>query len=105
MPLHPTAIIPNSTYPRWIIAKGRSAGYNAGRGSGAAESGPPGPRGARMQRFSRDDFPMHGESGRRDWIDPTRYSVVQRFFLSRLEHLITLRRSPELYSESWHTTL
>lgn len=58
-----------------------------------------------MQRFSRDDFPMHGESGRRDWIDPTRYSVVQRFFLSRLEHLITLRRSPELYSESWHTTL
>jgi len=58
-----------------------------------------------MQKFSRDDFSMRGDSGRREWIDPTRYSVVQRFFLARLEHLVVLRRTPELYSEAWHTTL
>lgn len=58
-----------------------------------------------MQRFSRDDFSMRGESGRRDWVDPTQYSVVQRFFLSRLEHMVAMRRTPELYSESWHSTL
>ena len=48
---------------------------------------------------------MRGESGRRDWIDPTRYSVVQRFFLARLERLITLRRSPEEFTEHWHSAL
>lgn len=58
-----------------------------------------------MQRFSRDDFPVPGESGRRDWIDPTRYSVIQRFFLARLERLVSLRRSPEQFAEPWHQPL
>jgi len=59
-----------------------------------------------MQRFSRDEFPMRGESGRREWLfDTTRYSVVQRFFLARLDRLVALRRSPELFSETWHSML
>ena len=58
-----------------------------------------------MQRNFRDEFPMRGESGRRDWIDSTQYSVIQRFFLARLEHLVALRRTPELFSESWHLPL
>ena len=33
------------------------------------------------------------------WIDATRYTVVQRFFLMRLEHLIALRRLPSLVVE------
>lgn len=48
---------------------------------------------------------MHGDSGRREWIDPARYSIIQRFFLARLEHLEGLRQNPELHSESWHGML
>src|SRR5579884_2536858 len=59
-----------------------------------------------MQRYSRDDFPMRGDSGRREWLfDTSRYSVVQRFFLARLDRLVALRRTPELYSEPWHSML
>ncbi|HLG50045.1 MAG TPA: hypothetical protein VKY56_00205, partial [Chloroflexota bacterium] len=34
-----------------------------------------------------------------------RYSVVQRFFLARLERLLALRRNPEVFTEPWHASL
>ena len=45
---------------------------------------------------SNDKFPIRQRPGRRDWIDPTRYSVIQRFFLTRLEAFVAARRRPDV---------
>ncbi len=58
-----------------------------------------------MQASPRDNFPIGGDSNGRGWYDPSRYSVVQRFFLARLERMVALNRSPEGRTEPWQTTL
>ena len=58
-----------------------------------------------MDKTSDNGFPMLGEGGRRDWIDARNYSAVQRFFIGRLERLVTMRRNTELHFEAWQTSL
>jgi hypothetical protein len=58
-----------------------------------------------MPTSSNDRFPFRDRPGRRDWIDPTRYNVVQRFFLGRLESLVAARRVPQASLERWQTRL
>lgn len=54
---------------------------------------------------TNDRFSFRDRFGRRDWIDPTRYNVVQRFFLGRLETLVAARRLPETGLERWQSRL
>jgi len=58
-----------------------------------------------MPASPRDDFQIRGDSNDRGWFDSSRYSVVQRFFLIRLERMVELRRSPEARTETWQSTL
>jgi hypothetical protein len=58
-----------------------------------------------MQGSSNESFSLRGGTGRRDWVDTSRYTVVQRFFLARLEHLVALRRSPRPGAERWQRRL
>ena len=50
-------------------------------------------------------FPIRGEAARRDWIDTAHYTVVQRFFLGRLERLVGMRGAPDAHLETWQRTL
>ncbi len=50
-------------------------------------------------------FPMRGDAGRVDWFDTTRYTVVQRFFLGRLERLVAVRNAPDSHLEPWQRVL
>lgn len=52
-----------------------------------------------MSSNANEKFPIRDRLGRRDWIDPTRYNLVQRFFLNRLEALVARRRRPVLELE------
>jgi hypothetical protein len=58
-----------------------------------------------MDAIPNKGFPGRGEAGRREWIDTARYSVVQRFFLGRLERLVALRSAPDSHLEPWQQTL
>lgn len=58
-----------------------------------------------MDAIPNKGFPIRGEGGRRDWIDTARYTVVQRFFLSRLERLVALRSAPDAHLEVWQQAL
>ncbi len=58
-----------------------------------------------MDSMPDKGFHMAGETGRRDWIDAARYTVVQRFFLGRLERLVALRGAPDAHLEPWQATL
>lgn len=58
-----------------------------------------------MTTSANDRFPFRDRLGRREWIDPTRYNVVQRFFLSRLESFVAARRAPGVRLEPWQTRL
>ncbi len=58
-----------------------------------------------MDKTSESGFPIIGEGGRRDWIDARSYSAVQRFFIGRLERLVTMRRNTDLHLEAWQTSL
>ncbi|HUX88877.1 MAG TPA: hypothetical protein VMW65_17870 [Chloroflexota bacterium] len=58
-----------------------------------------------MPMLPRDNFPIRGDSNDHGWFDSSRYSIVQRFFLTRLERMVALRRSPEPRTENWQTTL
>ena len=50
-------------------------------------------------------FPIRGEAGRRDWIDTVHYTVLQRFFLGRLERLVGVRGAPDAHLEGWQQAL
>lgn len=52
-----------------------------------------------MSTSSHDRFSFHDRFHQRDWIDPSRYNVVQRFFLSRLETLVAARRAPDTHHD------
>jgi hypothetical protein len=58
-----------------------------------------------MDSTPEKGFQMPGDTARRDWIDASRYSVVQRFFLGRLERLVALRGAPDAHLEPWQSTL
>ena len=58
-----------------------------------------------MQIPSRDEFPLRGDSQNAHWFDTSRYSVIQRFFLARLERMVALKRSSDTPREPWHVTV
>ena len=49
----------------------------------------------------RSDGHGHGP----DWTDSARYTVVQAFFLGRLERMLTIRRSQNPALEPWQNAL
>jgi hypothetical protein len=58
-----------------------------------------------MPVSSNNDFPLRGEAGQRDWVNSTRYTGQRQFFLQRLQHMVSLRRAPELSLTPFQTQL
>ena len=58
-----------------------------------------------MQASSNENFPLGGAAGQRNWIDASRYTIIQRFFLTRLEHLVARRRAFPARAERWQRRL
>ncbi len=58
-----------------------------------------------MESTPEKGFQLPGEANRRDWIDAARFTVVQRFFLGRLERLVALRSAPDAHLEPWQSAL
>jgi hypothetical protein len=57
-----------------------------------------------MPASSNENFPIRGGK-RRDWVDSSKQTVVQRFFLTRLENLVARRRVPDPTRERWQSKL
>jgi hypothetical protein len=58
-----------------------------------------------MDVMSDSSIPRRGEGGRRDWIETRAYTVIQRFFLARLERFVAMRDGPSLAGDSWQASL
>jgi len=50
-------------------------------------------------------MPIVGPDGRQNWVDAGRYTIVQRFFLARIERLVSLRKSKSEELEPWQNAL
>ena len=58
-----------------------------------------------MQMSPNERMPINGPGGQHNWVDAGRYTVVQRFFLARIERLVALRKAPDFQAEPWQNAL
>jgi hypothetical protein len=58
-----------------------------------------------MDVMSDSGIPRRGEGGRRDWIETRAYTVIQRFYLARLERFVAMRDAPSFARDSWQAAL
>ena len=58
-----------------------------------------------MHMSPHEGMPIVGPDGRQNWVDAGRYTIVQRFFLARIERLVSLRKSKSDELESWQNAL